>query len=108
MGGSAAGRLDDVRGDVGDLLRRQAVGERRHRALTLRDARDGQFGGRLRLVEVRADVAARPGRGEDVALFAFAGRAFYDGLGPADREIMCKTLGGASPWNRALPAEFQK
>ena len=58
---AAARCLDDVGRDVRDLLRRQLALERRHRALAVDEAVDGEREVRLRVVEVRADRARRAG-----------------------------------------------
>ena len=55
--GSAAGDRRDVRGDVGDLLLAERARERRHGALAVRHAVDDELRARLRVVEVRADLA---------------------------------------------------
>ena len=62
--------VGDEVGDRCDLLRRVGVLERRHRAHAVRDALDHELLRRLRLVEVRADVAGRIRRGERVAAAA--------------------------------------
>ena len=70
----AAGRSHDVRGDVGDLLRRERVIERRHPAPAVRDLRGRVPVVRLLVVEVRADGAGRSGVGERVAATAVGWR----------------------------------
>ena len=64
--------------DVGDLLRLELLSEGGHSALALGDPRHDELVARLRLVEVRADVAARTGGGEGMA--AAAARAREDAL----------------------------
>src|SRR4051794_37101911 len=63
----AAGRLDDVGGDVRDLGVAQLALERGHRALAVEHPGDDERERRLRLVEIRPDLAGGAGVRERVA-----------------------------------------
>ena len=79
-----------VVGDLLDLLVAQLALERRHPAAAVGDLRLDEVRARTQLVEVRADLAGRAGRGERVAVAAVVGEQLLRAAAAAGRGLLLR------------------